>query len=107
MAQTKTLANQLKLYLQKVSRVIPVEHAYLVGSRASDRTGRDSDVDLLVVSKGFAVMDADQRLDLLYRQSAGIGLELHLLAVTPEELESASSLTTLGAIRRDQKILLQ
>lgn len=101
-----TLNQLLQIYLGRISKRIAVEQAYLVGSWAKGTATVESDVDVLIVSTTFDGMDTDRRLELLYRQSVDLGLELHLLPVTPHEFNTASPLTALGAMRQAEKILL-
>jgi len=59
----------------------------------------DSDIDVIVVSEDFKSMNEDQRLDLLYEKSLQIRPEIHPWGFTPEEIERASELTTVGYVR--------
>lgn len=102
----KKLKEQLKQYLKKLQKVLPIDRAYLVGSWAKGKVGKDSDVDLLLLSRNFNGMDIDKRLQILYRTTVGFDFDLHIHSVTEEEFQSASRLTTLGAMRLDKKILL-
>lgn len=47
------LMGQLKQFAQEVSNDMPIDKMYLFGSRATGKVKRSSDVDLLLVSKGF------------------------------------------------------
>lgn len=106
MVTQKNITSKLRRYLKKVSNVIEIDKAFIVGSWAKRKASEKSDVDLLVLSESFKDMDMDERLGLLYRKTVGMGLELHIHPVTKEELESASRLTSLGMIRMDKKISL-
>jgi len=99
-----TIKRQLIQYLKRVKTIITLDGAYIVGSRANGKATSDSDVDLLLLSSSFNHMDADERLRLLYRLTVGIDFDLHIHAVTPEEFAHASSLTSLGAMRKEAKV---
>lgn len=102
----KKLKNQLKGYLNKVSNIVKIDSAFLVGSHATNTAKGDSDVDLLILSNAFKKMSFDERLKILYRQTNGMDLELHIHPVTKDELQSASALTSLGAMREDAMLRL-
>lgn len=87
-------------------REIPVDKAYLIGSWANGKAKKNSDVDLLVMSSAFEKMDFDERLKILYRNSAGIDFDMHIHPTTWEEYANASVLTSLGRMRIDKKISL-
>jgi|SRR3989344_3896354 len=44
---------QLQQFTEEVSSDIPIDKMYLFGSRAAGKVKKSSDVDLLLVSKGF------------------------------------------------------
>lgn len=87
-------------YLGKVTTKIKIDKAILFGSYALGKAKKDSDVDLIVVSKDFSKMDGDERLKILYRLSVGFPYNLHVYGITPEEFDDASSLTTLGEAKK-------
>ncbi|MEI6243388.1 MAG: nucleotidyltransferase domain-containing protein [Chlamydiota bacterium] len=107
MVTKKNIQIDLKIYLKKVKAVIPLEKAYLVGSYANGSANKESDVDLLLLSKSFSKMEMDERLKLLYRKTVGLDFDLHIQAVTPEEYRGASRLIALGVMREGKKILLK
>jgi len=106
MVNRTTVKRQLKHYLSKAKKVIPIERAYIVGSWARGKAKATSDVDLLLLSSSFNGMDADERLRILYRQSAGIDFDLHIHAVTPDEFAQAGELTSLGVMRESAKVAI-
>lgn len=98
MDQTAITQN-LKGYLAKLGKFVSIDEAYLFGSSSTGTARKDSDIDLLILSRDFSKYDPDTRLKIIYRASAGFPYDLHAYGVTPEEYASASPLTTLGAIR--------
>ncbi|MBI3385263.1 nucleotidyltransferase domain-containing protein [Candidatus Gottesmanbacteria bacterium] len=106
MVSQRIVKKNLIAYLKKLKAKIVVDRAYLIGSWAKNQAKKDSDVDLLILSHAFSNLDQDERLRILYRQTAGIDFDLHIHAVTPEELKNASRLTSLGAMEKDKKVAL-
>lgn len=96
----------IQTYLDRVSKHITLDAALLFGSLAEGTVTEESDIDLLIISDDFALMDEDDRLRLLYRLTVGIPLDLHLYGVTNHEHQSASPLTTLGTIHKQKTIRL-
>ena len=76
-----------------------VARAGIFGSYARGKQKKDSDVDLIILSKKFAKMNEDERLKLLYRQAVGFPYDLHAYGFTPKEFNSASPLTALAEVR--------
>lgn len=101
-----TITGKLKEYISRLKKDIPIEKAYLVGSWARGKAKRDSDVDIVLLSKAFEKMDFDDRLTFVYKNTIGMDLDMHIHPVTEEEYKSASILTSLGMMRKDKKISL-
>ncbi len=106
MGTKRIITQELKKYISRIRKEIPIEKAYLVGSWACGKAKKDSDVDLLVLSKAFNAMDFDKRLSIVYRNTDGIDFDLHIHPVTKDELDRASTLTSLGIMRVGKKIAL-
>ena len=68
---------------------IVVERAYLFGSYAKGSWIKTSDVDLVIVSRGFEGMSFLKRLDLVNRVQwrAGIRPFIEAIPLTPDELK--------------------
>lgn len=92
-------------FIRKLERQVRVEKVILFGSFVEGGPTEDSDLDLLVVSKDFHGKDEDARLDLLYRSSRFMQPEVHPWGVTPEELQRASHLTTIGHARDSGRVV--
>jgi len=93
-------------YLKKLTKDMSIDKAFIFGSLAQGKASKDSDIDVMILSKDFNKMDVDERLKILYRKSVGIPFDIHLQAVTPEELKNASPLTSLGTINKSKTIPL-
>jgi predicted nucleotidyltransferase len=73
---------------RSIAAELPDAKVYLVGSRARGDWLEDSDIDLLVVSKGFRGLDIGQRYALI-RKHTPTGLSLDALTYTPDEFRAA------------------
>ena len=102
-----TITPVIKKYLEKLRQRVPVEEVILFGSHSSGDSGPESDIDLIFLSSDFSKYDPDTRLRMIYRASTGLPYDFHAYGVTPEEYVSASSLTTLGAIRETHPITIK
>lgn len=106
MDNTKIVREQLNKYLEKVNSIVPIDEAYLIGSWARGEQKVDSDVDLLILSNSFSKMGYDERLKILYRFSVGIDFDFHIFPLTRREFSKVSPLTSIGAIKKDKKVLM-
>jgi len=79
---------------------IPVHKAILYGSYAYGTPRGGSDIDLVVLSPAFGTMPYLKRLEYLalaaWHAQAG---DIEAIGYTPEEYETASSLSLLGEVR--------
>lgn len=99
----KTIKPEIKKYLDKVSKRVTIKSVLLYGSLARGKKNAN-DVDLLVLSDDFSVMDEDERSKLLYRASVGFPYDLHVYGLATDEFNQASPLTSLGQVRRQPTI---
>lgn len=81
----KKLLEQLRDYKNRISSNMQVEKMLLFGSRASGKAGKQSDVDLIVVSPNFKDVRFIQRSLPLYRQWK-LDSPADILCYTPEEM---------------------
>jgi len=79
---------------------IRVERALLFGfyARGAEREG--SDIDVLIVSSDFSVLNARERLEYLGTAAARLWQPIEALACTPNELAHAEPATLLEEIVR-------
>lgn len=94
-----TISRPINQFLRALVGKINVENIYIFGSQSSGTADEESDIDLLVISDDFKNMDEDKRLDILYKASRFISPEIHPWGATSDEIDKASSLTTIGNIR--------
>ena len=50
-------------------------------------------------------MDDDERLDFLYKNTAGLPLDWHIYGFTPDEIKKVSPLNTLSEALRTRKTI--
>lgn len=91
----KQIERYIRMYVDRLTADIKPQQVILYGSFLTPRFSDGSDIDLVIVSEYFRGMDDDERLEILYRKTVHIPLDFHIYGVTPEELVSASPLTTL------------
>jgi predicted nucleotidyltransferase len=82
----KEISRLIKEYQQELEASgVKVKKIILYGSYASGKAGKDSDIDLVVVSDDFKNMDLWERLRLLGRARMGIKRPMEILGFTEEE----------------------
>ena len=84
----------LRKLLEALRRLDSEAELYLCGSYARGDWLKDSDVDLVVVSKVFAGSDMGARFALVKRLMDP-GFSLDVMAYTPSEFERAKSRSTI------------
>jgi len=81
-------------FKKEASRLVPIERLIIFGSFARGEDRPDSDVDMIIVSKGFAGVGFLKRpvgLRLLWRR----GVPVDMICLTPEEFEDGRRKTSL------------
>ena len=96
----KQIQETLKIFTDRAKKKFNPDQIYLFGSYARDQANEFSDVDLIVVSRKFANIPQDKRLDLLYDLTKGLRPDLHVYGFTKSELEKASPLTSLSEVKK-------
>lgn len=86
MAGETDLIGELKRFKIKTSGDIPIQKLILFGSRATGKAGKDSDVDLILVSKNFKKLNFIRRATKMY-DYWDLKLPVDFLCYTPEEFE--------------------
>jgi len=86
----KFLEERLKKEGLKVSKIV------LFGSRATGKTTKDSDIDIVIVSEDFRGKDIFKRVGLLKDAEVAtirkFMIPLDIVTMTPEEMESETSI---------------
>lgn len=91
------LMDRVKSFKKKASRLYQIDRLIVFGSSVRGSRKRDSDVDMIVVSKGFEGMGFLKRpveLRLLWRR----GVPLDLICLTPEEFKELKRKVSLVSI---------
>lgn len=81
------IVKELKKFMEELSRDFRIQNIILFGSRATDKFKRDSDVDLIIVSKDFKGMDFFERGAKMYNYW-DIDLPVDFICYTPEEFNN-------------------
>lgn len=84
----KKLIKEVKKFKEKIKKKYNPENIILFGSRASGKPHKNSDVDLIIVSKKFRGKKSFKRSPELYIEwHLNINLPVDFLCYTPEEFE--------------------
>jgi len=97
MSVDKRLLNRIRVFLGRLDAKLGVNRALLFGSTARGNRLKESDVDLIVVSKAFRGMPIPERLMILQKEW-DYPEELQALAYTPEEFDEVSQRLTMKEI---------
>jgi predicted nucleotidyltransferase len=85
----RPLMDRLQEFLRVVDAKIGLEKVLLFGSTAKEKRRKDSDIDLIVVSKSFSGLNTIERGKMLLENWSFIE-ELDLMMYTPKEFERVS-----------------
>jgi len=77
---------------------INVERAILYGSYAKGRQRQDSDIDLVVISSDFRLMNLRERLEVLGKAAARIMEPIEARGYTPEEINRVGEASFLKEV---------
>ena len=84
MDKKAVLIKALKRFTEELSSDIPINKMYLFGSRATGKIKKSSDVDLLLVSKGFIGKRRLRRAPQLYMKW-NLDYPVDFVCLTPKE----------------------
>lgn len=82
------ILKRIRKYVAKVDAELGVDKALLFGSTANRKRRKESDIDLIIVSKSFAGIPVPKRLGIL-ENMWDYEEDLETLAYTPKEFEEA------------------
>ena len=94
--QAKRIIKEYKQALKTLG--IHVERVILYGSFAKGNQRKDSDIDLIVVSKDFRKMNLRERLEVLGIAAVRIMKPVEAKGYIPEEIEATSDASFLKEI---------
>ncbi len=86
MGRKKSILDELKIFKRNVNKDVPVEKMILFGSRTKGKTGRDTDVDLIIVSPKFRRLNFFKRGAKMY-DYWNLRYPVDFLCYSPEEFE--------------------
>jgi predicted nucleotidyltransferase len=99
---SKTIVNIVRKYLAEVERAgIPVLAGVLYGSHARGNAGKDSDIDLLVVSTRSIISRPAHDVDLLWQLRALVDYRIEPLLVDRKRWKNDDGSPMLAAIRQE------
>lgn len=89
----------INIYIKELKKIIRPQKVMVFGSYAKNTAIKDSDIDLIVLSKDFKNLSFDKRFSLLNASRLTPKtrkVSMDIFGYTPEEFANASPLTTLG-----------
>ncbi|MBI2112512.1 nucleotidyltransferase domain-containing protein [Candidatus Woesearchaeota archaeon] len=86
MDRKKDIKQKFESFKKRASKDIPIKKMILFGSRAKGKTGKDTDVDLIIVSSAFKNMDFFQRGAIMYNYW-DLRLPVDFLCYSPKEFD--------------------
>lgn len=92
------LIKKLKKFKEMISKKYGVEKVILFGSRVSGKSNKDSDVDLIVVSKDFvgrSILKRSPGLYLEWHLNSNLDYPVDFLCYTPEEFNKLKKQITI------------
>lgn len=104
-AKKATLVSQLRRFAQKLKKEFDPERVILFGSRAGREYLKESDVDLIIVSKRFEGVNFFERAAKMYRYW-DLPYPVDFLCYTPDEFEAKRLAITIvrEAVRKGIEI---
>lgn len=98
-SKTELIVQSFKQALK--NRGINAERIILFGSHAKGIATQYSDIDLIIISSDFALLDFEQRCSILGKAIAEIMEPIEPIAYTPDEFEKLSPFSMIGSLVRD------
>ena len=98
----KQIEKVINIYFSDLAKKIKIEKAILFGSAARGKIGKNSDIDLLIISPSFANLPDDQRFDLLYtarKNEVTQATPMDIFGLTPKEYSQAGALSVTAEIK--------
>ncbi|MBI3559002.1 nucleotidyltransferase domain-containing protein [Candidatus Gottesmanbacteria bacterium] len=96
----KQIQKSLRVFVKRAEKEVKAEKVILFGSVARGQTNDYSDVDVIVLSKMFAKIPQEKRLDFLYPLTAGLQPDFHPFGYTPSEFAKLSDLISISEAKK-------
>ena len=105
MVGRKSVIEKLKKFKEEINNDIPIQKMIFFGSRVRGKTGRDTDVDLVIVSTKFKKIGFFRRGVKLYDRW-NLPYPVDFLCYTPEEFNKMKKRITIvrEAVREGKEI---
>ena len=94
MGKKKSIKERLRTFRNNISKDIPIKNMILFGSRIQGKTGRDTDIDLIIVSPKFRKLDFFKRGAMMY-DYWNLRYPVDFLCYTPEEFNKLKKQITI------------
>lgn len=94
MGKKKSIESELKEFKKKLNKDYPVDHLILFGSTATGKATKDSDIDLIIVSKKFKKLNFMQRGAKMYNYWT-LRKPVDFICYTPEEFNKRKNGVTI------------
>lgn len=94
MGGRKSIKEKLKLFKDKVNENLNVKKMIFFGSRARGKTGKDVDIDLVIVSPEFKGLNFFKRGATMYNYW-NLDYPVDFLCYTPEEFDKLKKQVTI------------
>lgn len=94
----KKLIDKIKLFKENIKKKYKLDRIIFFGSRVSGKSNKDSDVDLIVVSKNFEGVKSFKRspdLFLEWHLNSKINYPVDFICYTPEEFNKLKKQITI------------
>lgn len=95
----KKIQKALKIFAERAKKNLKAEKVILFGSFAMGKANSFSDVDVMVISKTFAKIPSEKRLDVLYPLTKGLIPDFHPFGLTPREFTRSGQATIISEIK--------
>lgn len=103
------IKNLIGEYVEMLSEKFDIECVMLFGSYAWGKAGRNSDLDLAVISKSFKKMSDVERIMILTDYARNLKMPhpigIDVVGFTPEEFRKAEYFDLCGEIREKGKVI--
>jgi len=101
----KQVDKSIKIFIERVKENFKPQKVIIFGSFAREENNKYSDVDFIVISKKFAEIPEEKRLDYLYELTKDLYPDFHVFGYTPYEFETVSKLSILEEIKKTGKVI--
>lgn len=94
MDRRKNIKHRLRNFKKSVSKDLPISRMYFFGSRATGKSHRYSDIDLIIVSSKFRKLDFFKRGAKMY-DYWNLNYPVDFICYTPEEFNKLKKQITI------------